>query len=204
VVASGFGLGCGASDEDQIRAAVTTWEAGALAKDVDHLMSIASESFSHEGAEYEAGSKAELREYIAASIEAGNFDDVQVNLDDMKVEVKGGKATAYPIQWTTPESRVALELFFTKEEAGWRWTDMAIGTRNQRIRMPGNAAEAMAQFDTNGDGRLSTDEMAGPLRARSKLMDANGDGDLDQEELAAAFQRMNARRPQRGGRRQGQ
>ncbi len=48
----------------------------------------------------------------------------------------------------------------------------------------------MAQFDENGDGRISRDEMSGPLRERATLFDANGDGNLSKKELQAAFQRM--------------
>lgn len=207
MVALAFGFatgGCGVSDENQIQAAIKTWKEGVLAKDVDKIMSIVSGNFSHDGHEYEAGSTAELREYIVGSIEEGNFDGVEVHLNDMRIDIKGAKAAVYPIQWATPQGSVTLELIFTKEKAGWRLTDMAIGTRDERRRMPRNAVEAMAQFDENGDGQISTDEMPEPLRERAMVIDANGDGNLTEEELEAAFQRMGAGDRRGGGRRGGQ
>jgi len=197
MVALAFGFatgGCGVSDENRIQAAIKTWKEGVLAKDVDKIMSIVSGSFSHDGHEYEAGSTAELRGYVVRSIEEGGFDGVEVHLDDMRIDTKGAEAAAYPIQWETPQGATVLQLMFTKEKAGWRLTDMAIGARDERRRMPKDAAEAMAQFDENGDGQISTDEMPEPLRERARLIDANGNGNLTEEELEAAFKRMRPRR----------
>lgn len=202
MVALAFGLvtsGCGGSDENRIQTAIKTWKEGALAKDVDKIMSIVSGDFSHDGQAYEAGSKAELRKYIAGTIEEGGFDGVEVNLDDMRIDIKGAEAAVYPIEWGTPDGSTMIELIFAKEKAGWRLIDMAIGGRNERRGMPKNAAETMARFDDNGDGQISTDEMPEPLRKRAMLIDANGDGSLTEEELDAAFQRRGARRSDKPG-----
>ena len=182
--------GGGGSDGSQIRAAIKTWEEGALAKDVDKIMSIVSSNFAHQGQEYKAASAAELREYIVGSIQAGGFDGAEVDFNDMKIDIKGTEAAAYPIQWETPQGATMIELIFSKEEAGWRLTDMAIGSRDQRRGMPKNAAEAMAWFDENGDGQISADEMPELLRERALLIDTNGDGKLTEEELEEAFKRM--------------
>ena len=193
LVALAFGFaasGCGGSDDDRLQASIKIWKEGALAKDVDKIMSIVSTSFSHSGPGYEAGSTPELREYLVRSINEGNFDDVDVSLDKMKIEIKGAEASAYPIGWKTPKSSIMLKLIFTKEGDTWRLTDMVIGTNDERRGAPKNATEAMAWFDKNGDGRITTDEMPEGLRKRAKVMDANGDGSLTEEELEAAFQRM--------------
>ncbi len=182
--------GCGSSEERGIWAAVETWREGALTKDVDKIMSIVSEDFSHEGRDYSAGSKAALREYVVGAIEAGGFDGVEVILEDTEIDIEGAEAAVYPVKWAAPRGPTVLELFLTHEEASWRLTDMAIGTREQRRGMPKDAAEAMAWFDENGDGKISTEEMPEFLRGRAKLFDADGNGNLTQEELEAAFKRM--------------
>jgi Ca2+-binding EF-hand superfamily protein len=182
--------GCGVSDESQIRVAIETWKEGALDKDVDRIMSIVSGNFSHDGQEYKAGSAAELRKFIVGSIEGGGFDGAEVVLIDMKIDIRGAEASAYPIEWVTPGGSVTLDLIFAQEGDVWRLTDMGIGTRDERRGMPKNAAEAMAWFDKNGDGQISTDEMPEPLRERAMLIDANGDGKLNHEELEAAYQRI--------------
>jgi len=182
--------GCGGGDESRIRAAVETWKQGALDKDVDKVMSIVSGDFVHEGQEYKAGSAAELREYLVASIEAGAFDGAEVVLSDMRIDIRGAEASVYPITWKTPQNSLKLNLIFAQESVGWRLTDMGIGRRNERRGMPKNASEAMAWFDKNGDGQIATDEMPESLRRRAKLIDANGDGKLNHEELEAAYQRI--------------
>ncbi len=191
LVALTFGMvttGCGVSDKNRIQAAVKTWKEGVAAKDVSKLMSIVSDKFSHDGPGYRAASSAELREYLVRSIDEGGFNGVEVNLSDSKIAIKDTEATVYPIKWKSPKSSFVLELIFTEEGAGWRLTDMAIG--GERKGRPKNAAEAMAQYDENGDGKISRDEMPEFLRARATLIDANGDGSLNQEELEAAFRRM--------------
>ena len=47
----------------------------------------------------------------------------------------------------------------------------------------------MTQFDDDGDGQISTEEMPEPLRERAMLVHANG-GDLSEDELEVSFQRM--------------
>lgn len=58
---------------------------------------------------------------------------------------------------------------------------------------PSTPAESMARFDKDGDGKVSVDELPGPLQERFSQLDRNSDGFLDLGELAGL----------RGGRRPG-
>ena len=51
----------------------------------------------------------------------------------------------------------------------------------------------MLGWDTNGDGRLTVDEMPERLHQRFQHMDTNGDGALDENEIRAAAARMRRR-----------
>ncbi|MBU0716914.1 MAG: hypothetical protein KJ749_01590 [Planctomycetes bacterium] len=68
---------------------------------------------------------------------------------------------------------------------------LGCGGRPSRVAPPaldpaGAAAEAIRQFDTNGDGRLASSELeACPgLKAAAGEADQNGDGELSAEEIA--------------------
>jgi Ca2+-binding EF-hand superfamily protein len=51
----------------------------------------------------------------------------------------------------------------------------------------------MMQYDRNGDGQLSTDEVPTHLRGLLRGADQNGNGTLDTQEMQAVQQRMNER-----------
>ena len=51
----------------------------------------------------------------------------------------------------------------------------------------------MMGWDSNGDGRLTVEEMPARMRQRFEHMDANGDGALDEDEIRAAAARMRRR-----------
>ncbi|MCP4642237.1 MAG: hypothetical protein GY851_17465 [bacterium] len=78
----------------------------------------------------------------------------------------------------------------TKEELETALSRM----RRGRNPMPESSAEAMTQYDADGDGQIKDDEIPESLRRRVPIMDANGDGALDREELDAAYKRMQAGR----------
>lgn len=124
-------LGCatgtkGLSDAEQIAALLGTWEQGILDQDVDKLMTLYSEDFSHDGYDYDAAGKEELREFVEYSIDEGNFDDVEISFDSADTEIEGNTAVVYPIDYATTAGAITIELELTKEKAGWLITDMAI------------------------------------------------------------------------------
>lgn len=59
----------------------------------------------------------------------------------------------------------------------------------------------LAQFDADGDGKISKEEAPERMQERFDTMDANGDGFIDQEEMQAMRQRLGGRGGPGGGRR---
>ena len=59
----------------------------------------------------------------------------------------------------------------------------------------GDLKARMMQWDSDGDGRLTADELPERMRMRFDSMDANGDGALDADEIEAVAGRMRGRRP---------
>jgi hypothetical protein len=123
-------VGCatsgGASNEEQINALLGDWKAAILAIDLDDFMATYSANFAHDDYDYEAEDYAGLREYIETSMDEGGFDDVEVILEDMEIEIEDETAAVYPIDYVTPEGTLTIELTLTKEKAGWLITDMML------------------------------------------------------------------------------
>jgi hypothetical protein len=51
----------------------------------------------------------------------------------------------------------------------------------------------LSQYDRNGDGQLSADEVPSQLRGMLRGTDQNGDGRLDAQEMQSIQQRLNER-----------
>jgi hypothetical protein len=126
VITAGCATGGGASDEELIDALLADYSAAAQAGDVDGIMALISDNFSHSDWDYEAESKAELEEFVQASKDEGNFEDVEIDLADVEVEIEGTTAEAYPIYWTVPAGSVTMGLTLTKEGGDWLVTDLEI------------------------------------------------------------------------------
>ncbi|QNA83334.1 hypothetical protein G4G27_04435 [Sphingomonas sp. So64.6b] len=64
---------------------------------------------------------------------------------------------------------------------------------------PARGHGGIAKADTNGDGRISRDEMRAQEDRRFAKLDTNGDGFIDQAEMDASRAKMKAMRDQRRG-----
>jgi hypothetical protein len=67
----------------------------------------------------------------------------------------------------------------------------------------GPSAERFLEMDTNGDGKLSKDELPEYMRSRWDFMDSNGDGFFDKKEQADLLERLQGRSRRGGGRSEG-
>lgn len=65
---------------------------------------------------------------------------------------------------------------------------------NQRPPQPMSADKLISQMDTDGDGKLSSDEVKGPLKNDFSKIDSDGDGYLSSQEIET-----NAPKPQNSG-----
>jgi len=118
--------GGGASDEECIDTVLKAWEASILEVNVDKMMAIFSEDFSHDGYDYPAADKEALGEFIADGVEQGYFDGVEITFGDADIVIDGDTATVYPIDYVNDLGAVTVELVLKKEKAGWLISDMTI------------------------------------------------------------------------------
>lgn len=103
------------SPEEQVRAQLSTWRDGLMAKDLDLLMSVYSEDFTSD----QGGTKSDLRNFVQGAIDAGYIDNAEVRLDNTIVTVEGDKAIASPVQLVGPMGGMDLKLEFAQEAEGW-------------------------------------------------------------------------------------
>lgn len=57
----------------------------------------------------------------------------------------------------------------------------------------GDPSQMFDRFDANGDGKLTADELRGPMAGMLQNGDTNGDGAIDRDELQQAMQNMRGR-----------
>lgn len=117
-----------ATPEEEVMATVNEILDAVRAGDVEKVLGFISEDFY----QYEVGDKDAVKEYVNTGKEMGLLDDVpatiqqydaKVILDDAEVKIEDGEATVYPIDATTNQGSVTVELVFKKEADGkWRVT----------------------------------------------------------------------------------
>ncbi len=73
-------------------------------------------------------------------------------------------------------------------DTGW-----VMGSEGRGGFRGGDPLQRMLRWDTDGDGRLTVEEMPERMRRRFEHMDTNGDGALDEDEIRAAATRMRGR-----------
>ena len=117
-----------ATPEEEVMAAVNEILDAVRAGDVDKVLGMISEEFYQP----QVGDKESVKDYIQQGKDMGLLDDVpatieqyegKVVLDDTEVKIEDGEATVYPIDATSTEGSVTVELVLKKEADGkWRVT----------------------------------------------------------------------------------
>ena len=69
--------------------------------------------------------------------------------------------------------------------------------QSQRQQGPPNTNEMFVQMDANKDGKLSLQEVQGPLKNDFSKIDTDGDGFLSKKEIEAASKPNGGQRPPR-------
>jgi ketosteroid isomerase-like protein len=110
-------FGKGPTDEELIAGRIEGMKAAFLAKDVDKIMDGYSEDYEGEM----AGSKEEMREFIAGAIDQGMLDDVEIDTSEAETKIDGNTATVGPVELSTDAGSLAFEYEMKKEADGvWR------------------------------------------------------------------------------------
>jgi len=86
-----------------------------LAKNVDGLMATISEDFYHP----EVGDKEALEDMVGQAIDAGYFDDGEMDIESAENVVEGDTATVYPVVLSSGAGSVTIGLTLKKAEGEW-------------------------------------------------------------------------------------
>ena len=114
--------GKGLSDEELVKLQLDKWSQGLIEKDMDKFLSTISENFSARQAE----NKETLGGFIEQAIEAGYLEEAEVSTEDAQFTIENGVCSVYPVDLASMAGSVAVELTFTKEDAGWMVTGMDV------------------------------------------------------------------------------
>jgi hypothetical protein len=120
VVAVALIVGCasapkGPTDEELLAQVVTQWEQSVVAKDLDAMMALYSESFSNA----EAADKAAWRSYLEWIMASGYIDGAEVDVSGAETTIEEGTATIGPLVLSSAGGIFNIGLDLAKEEAGW-------------------------------------------------------------------------------------
>jgi ketosteroid isomerase-like protein len=112
----------GPSDLELINKVVADWKAAASAKDLDKVMALYSDAFSH----FEYGDKAGMKSFIKDAIDMGYMENAVVDTANAKVTIEKDKANAYPINLKAAFGTATIKLDLKKEASGWKIIGMDI------------------------------------------------------------------------------
>ena len=118
--------GKGPSDAEAVQALLASWKAVMLEKNVDKIMAMYAEGFSHDGYDYQAADKAALRKFVDDCNQAGYFDGLEISFVAAQTAIQGDAATISGIQCDNTQGTVTIAFVAKKGKAGWLFTDMSI------------------------------------------------------------------------------
>lgn len=119
-------LGGGPSDEELVNQALLKWIEAGKAKDLDGMEALTSDNFKHDGYDYQAEGKEELRAFMQQGMDMGNFDGVDVVYDPDSITIEGDMAKVPNIEWNCAPGTAIIDLTFKKENGAWLIVDAAV------------------------------------------------------------------------------
>jgi hypothetical protein len=127
VLAMALVCGCGTSakgptDQELINKVVADWKAAGIAKDLDKMLGLYSESFQH----YEWGDKAGLKNFLKDAISMGYLDNAELATDKAKITIEKGQAKVAPIEMKAAFGSATIELVLKKEGKTWMIVGMEV------------------------------------------------------------------------------
>ncbi len=117
------GLNKGPSDEEIISGKVAIFKQALLEKNLEKLMTVASEKFDHP----DVGGKAEAKQFLQLGIDSGYTDGGEVDISKIQIKIEKDTATVYPIEVSSSAGSATAGLTFTKEKVG-NGTDWLVTT----------------------------------------------------------------------------
>ena len=121
VLATVLAAGCattgkGVSDQELIRMTMEKMKEALETQNLDLLFETISEDFEHP----QVGGKDNARVMLQMALDMGYGDDGEVSLDDMEIEMNDdGTATVYPVDLSSPQGQVAVEISLKKDGDAW-------------------------------------------------------------------------------------
>lgn len=116
------GAAKGPTDQDLVAKAVADWKAAAVAKDLDKVLLLYSDSFKN----YEYGDKAGLKSFLKDAISMGYLDNAQFDTAKAKTVIEKGVAKVAPIDLKAAFGSASIVLELKKEASAWMITGMEV------------------------------------------------------------------------------
>jgi len=119
VLAAALISGCqmGATDEEQLTAALGQWKAAVEAQDLDKMMEPYSDDYEGESGEGKEG----VRQFLSGLIDEGALEDIDMDISEAEINIEGDKATVGPIVYSGDWGEVEMMRILKKEADGvWR------------------------------------------------------------------------------------
>lgn len=106
----------GPSDEELIKLTMEKMKEALETQNLDMLFETVSEDFEHP----QVGGKDNARVMLQMGLDMGYADDGEVSLEDMEITMnEDGTATVYPVDLSSPQGQVAIEITLKKEGDAW-------------------------------------------------------------------------------------
>ncbi len=111
--------GCqmGASDEEQLTAALGQWKAALEAQDLDKMVEPYSDNYEGEQGEGKEG----VREFLEGLMDQGYLEEIEMDISEAEIKIEGDKATVGPIRYSSDDFDIEMMRILKKEADGvWR------------------------------------------------------------------------------------
>jgi len=105
----------GPSDEQLISTTMDNWKASLMAEDLDKLMAVYSMNY----VSTRGTGKDSMREFMNKAFESNFMENVQINIEDVKIMIEGDKATFGPVVFVSERGTFTLEYNLQKEDGAW-------------------------------------------------------------------------------------
>lgn len=112
----------GPSDEELVKLQAQAFLQGLIDGDMDATMATVSDDFYNSA----VGDKEEFKARAGEAVDAGYFEDAEMDLQDAEPLVEDSKANIYPCVLSSSQGSLTFDLTMAKEATGWMITELDI------------------------------------------------------------------------------